>query len=157
MKKQLQIHDDCQISHFAVGLSPTHPCKVFIEGKNLTIIVPDDKDIYFWRFAERTPGHYCCNMPDCVPKDFTLHRFPKGLYLEGSVKYGDDNRPGMWRIDLKRLPIVIEVGSPILLKDGKKWAKQKVTAFKNGEISTKEFNDVTVADISETWKFLEVK
>ncbi|MDO8803476.1 MAG: hypothetical protein Q7R35_03510 [Elusimicrobiota bacterium] len=152
MKKQLQIHDDCQIYNFAVGLTTTQLCKVFMEGKNLTILFMED-EVTSWHLIERTMGHYDCKMRGYLPGDITLHRFPDGLYLEGTLKYGEDNRTGMWRIDLKHLPKMIEVGSTILLKDGKKWVKQKVTAFKKDIISTKEFNDVTVADVGETWKF----
>ena len=133
---------------YAVDLPRIKKCQVLIDGKSLVVVLPE-KERLVWTFHERSAGHYDLK---CSPGEITLHRFQDDNYLEGSVKYGDTLRMGMLRIDLKHPPEIIEVGNNILLKDGRKWAKQKVTAFKNGRISTKEFNDVTLDDLGETWQ-----
>lgn len=156
MKQPLEVYKKSLIWLYAVDLATALPCQVWLKGKHMTVMVMTEEKIVY-NFIEVSPGHYDSVEQGCTPEEVRLHRFQGGNYLEGSTKYGETFRTLMWRIRLDEFLKGPDVVDTILLKDGRKWVKQKITAFKDSSISTTDFKDVMLEEIGDTWKLLEAK
>lgn len=156
MKKTQRVYKNCKLSVYSSNIYRGGNCEIRFEGQTLIFSFTDGKR-RIWRYTELGPGHYACDMEGCRPGEVTLHQFEGGDFLEGSFKYhdGDTIYAGMLRITMGEPWKDPKKGDTILLRDVDKWVEQKITTIEDGIISTKEFNDVVVEDIGETWKLAQ--
>ena len=154
-----KFYKNCLIQSYEEGGLSNLRGDVRFDGNSLIVsYTGNDKGI--WRGSALTPGHYVCKRESGSSGNASLHQFQGGTILEGYWELLDADAggaDGMWRITLGELLKAPEKGEAILISDGEKWVKQKVTAFKNNFVSTKDFEDVKLADIGATWKFPTAK
>lgn len=154
MKETTKFYKNCLIQSYEEGGICNFRGDVRFDGKTLVVsYIGNDRGI--WRGTELSPGHYVCKRESGSVGNASLHLFQGGTILEGYWELVDGNTgaDGMWRITLGELLTAPKKGDTILLSDGSKWVKQKVTEVKNNTISTKDFNDVELTDIGAMWKF----